>query len=229
MDVLRRDLAQLDDEQDRLLLGGRTARARASVLAIVALVVTGFLFGLLVVLGTAWRRAIDAENARLAERARTIEFQDRFIAILGHDLRTPLSSVKMGLALARRSVPTQTFKTIDRMEASVERMDRMIEQLLDLARSRFGAGIVVEPVAANLESIVHSVTDELRGAHPARALVVEASGNLDGAWDTDRKCALVRLPRPACSHCAARPGRSRRPLGAQRRSADPGPVARSAL
>jgi signal transduction histidine kinase len=191
MEVLRRDLARMDEEQDSLLLDGRAGRARAGVLAMVALVVTGFLFGLLVVLATAWRRATDAENARLAERARTIEFQDRFIAILGHDLRNPLSSVKMGLGVARRSVPTQALKTIDRMDASVERMERMIQQLLDLARSRFGAGIAVAPAAANLASIVHAVTEELRGAHPARVLVVAATGDLDGAWDADRLQQVV--------------------------------------
>jgi signal transduction histidine kinase len=201
MDVLLRDLARMDEEEDELLLNGRAARAHAGVLAIVALVVTGFLFGLLVVLGTAWRRATDAENARLAERARTIEFQDRFIAILGHDLRNPLTSVKMGLGLARRSAPPQTLRTIDRMEASVDRMERMIQQLLDLARSRFDASIVVAPAAANLERIVNAVADELRGAHPTRALVVEATGDLDGAWDTDRLQQVVsNLVGNALSH-----------------------------
>jgi CHASE3 domain sensor protein len=201
MDGLLRDLARMDEEEDQLLLNGRAARAHASVLAIVALVVTGFLFGLLVVLGTAWRRATNAENARLAERARTIEFQDRFIAILGHDLRNPLTSVKMGLSLARRSAPPQSLKTIDRMEASVERMERMIQQLLDLARSRFDASIVVAPAAANLERIVNAVADELRGAHPTRALIVEATGDLDGAWDMDRLQQVVsNLVGNALSH-----------------------------
>jgi signal transduction histidine kinase len=203
MPALRHDIAGMNDHEDRLLLEGRTTRARANVVAIVGLVATGFLFGLLAVFGAAARRAAEAENARLAERARTIEFQDRFIAILGHDLRNPLSAVRVGLATARRSAPDELHKTIDRMNASVDRMNRMIQQLLDLARSRLGGGIPVEPARANLEHIVRDVADELRSTHPARALVVESSGDLEGSWDADRLQQVVsNLVGNALSHGA---------------------------
>jgi signal transduction histidine kinase len=141
---------------------------------------------LLAVLGVAWRRAAEAERAQLAERARQTEFQERFVAILGHDLRNPLSAVRMGLALLRRTAPPESMRTLDRMDRSVARMERMIQQLLDLARSRIGGGIRIAPAPASLERIVNDVAEELRSAHPGRELVVEAGGDLDGAWDADR-------------------------------------------
>jgi len=49
-------------------------------------------------------RALAEQRAALAEKARIQEFQERFLAILGHDLRNPLASIDMGLGiLASRS------------------------------------------------------------------------------------------------------------------------------
>jgi signal transduction histidine kinase len=97
----------------------------------------------------------------------------------------------MGLATARRSATPEMLKTIDRMNASVDRMNRMIQQLLDLARSRLGGGIPIEPARADLERIVHDVAEELRSTHPERALVVESSGDTGGSWDADRLHQVV--------------------------------------
>ena len=51
------------------------------------------------------RRALAAERAALAEKARIQEFQERFLAILGHDLRNPLASIDMGAGLLRSDRP----------------------------------------------------------------------------------------------------------------------------
>jgi signal transduction histidine kinase len=186
MDALLDDVEAMNAHLDGFLLEGRAARSRANIRAFVALLVTGLLCGLLGVLGLAWRRAAETERAQLAERARQTEFQERFIAILGHDLRNPLSAVRMGLALLQRTAPQESLRTLDRMNRSVARMERMIQQLLDLARSRIGGGIRIELAPASLERIVNDVAEELRGAHPGRELLVESAGDLDGAWDADR-------------------------------------------
>jgi signal transduction histidine kinase len=185
MEALLHEVEATNADLDRFLRDGREARRRANVHAIVALVATGYLFGLLAVLVVTWRRAAEAERAQLAERAHRTEFQERFIAILGHDLRNPLSAVRMGLTLLKRTAPNESLGTIDRMNRSVVRMDRMIQQLLDLARSRMG-GIRIATAPTSLERIVSDVADELRSAYPGRELVVESAGDLDGAWDADR-------------------------------------------
>ena len=48
------------------------------------------------------RRALAEEKAALAEKARIQEFQERFLAILGHDLRNPLASIDMGTGILRQ-------------------------------------------------------------------------------------------------------------------------------
>jgi signal transduction histidine kinase len=48
-------------------------------------------------------RQAASENAKLAERARVQEFQERFLAILGHDLRNPLAAIDMGASLLKQT------------------------------------------------------------------------------------------------------------------------------
>ena len=84
--------------------------------------------------------APSAEQAALAEKARIQEFQERFLAILGHDLRNPLAAIDMGTGMLRQQGQTRRSRVIDRMRSSSLRMSRMIEQILDLTRSRLAGG-----------------------------------------------------------------------------------------
>jgi signal transduction histidine kinase len=72
------------------------------------------------------------------------------------------------------------------MASTAARMSRMIDQLLDLTRSRLGEGIAIVPVRTDLGKVVTDVANEARAAHPERALLVETRGDLDGEWDPDR-------------------------------------------
>ena len=131
-------------------------------------------------------RALAAERAGLAEKARTQQFQERFVAILGHDLRNPLSSIDMGLAiLQQRELDPGTIPVVSRMRKSTQRMSRMIEQILDLTRTRLADGLRVVPAPIELQTVIGIVVDELRAAFPKRAIDVHCPP-LVGRWDQDR-------------------------------------------
>ena len=133
-----------------------------------------------------------SENEVLQEHERTADLQERFAAILGHDLRNPLSSVAMGVqVLQSYRPPGQQQRTLDRMASSAARMSRMIDQLLDLTRCRLGGGIAVTPAPMNLGKLVTDVAEEASAAHPGHKLVVEAVGDLEGEWDSDRLAQVV--------------------------------------
>ena len=131
-------------------------------------------------------RLIAEENIRLTERAHIQEFQERFLAILGHDLRNPLAAIDMGAALLRqRSDGDATNRILGRIASSSLRMSRMIEQILDLTRTRLTGGLQLAPMAMDLHASLTKVVDELRIAHPARAIEVDCPA-LPGVWDPDR-------------------------------------------
>jgi signal transduction histidine kinase len=127
-----------------------------------------------------------ADEAVGIERARTEQFQERFLAILGHDLRNPLAAIKMSTGLLRKSAGARETKVLDRIASSSTRMARMIDQILDLTRSRLGGGLEVSPAAVDLCEILHQVVDELRVAHPSRVIVLRCEPPSAGTWDRDR-------------------------------------------
>lgn len=207
MEALEARLDELTTAEDRVLAAGRTWQRNSQSVVLASLDVAGISFGLFAGLVVFWTRTAEArrksaeleamrlraEKDVLAERERTAEFQERFMAILGHDLRNPLSSVAMGIQLLRRAgVAAQAAQpALDRMASSAARMSRMIDQLLDLTRSRLGGGIAILRVPMNLGKLVVDVVEEARAAHPERTLLVDASGDLEGQWDPDRLAQVV--------------------------------------
>jgi PAS domain S-box-containing protein len=131
-------------------------------------------------------RALTAQAAVLAEKARIQEFQERFLAILGHDLRNPLASIDMGAGLLRqRTTDPKMIRVLDRMNTSSRRMSRMIEQILDLTRSRLGSGLELKPEAMDLCETLTVIVDELKTAHVSRIIELRCPPLL-GTWDRDR-------------------------------------------
>jgi PAS domain S-box-containing protein len=131
-------------------------------------------------------RIVAAENAKLTERARVQEFQERFLAILGHDLRNPLAAIDMGAALLKQTLKdAATHRVLLRMSSSSLRMSRMIEQILDLTRSRLAGGLQIVPAPVDLTATVMKVVEELRLIHPSRVIIVDGP-SLEGRWDADR-------------------------------------------
>ena len=131
-------------------------------------------------------RELAAERAALAEKARVQECHERFGAILGHDLRNPLAAIDMRASLLKgKAVDATSERTVDRIEASARRMSRMIEQILDLTRTRLGGGLEVRPATLDIASMLSAILDELRIAHPGRNLMLSFPP-VTGLWDRDR-------------------------------------------
>ncbi|QRN98292.1 PAS domain-containing sensor histidine kinase [Archangium violaceum] len=136
----------------------------------------------------------------ITERKRTVErmqeearFRERFIGILGHDLRNPLNAISLSArALRRRGpLPPAQQQLAQRIEASAERMGKMIADILDLTRARLSGGIPLNLAPTNLPTVCQQVMEELTMAHPGRELVFEARGEGEGVWDPDRLAQVV--------------------------------------
>jgi PAS domain S-box-containing protein len=131
-------------------------------------------------------RSLAAQNAALEEKARIQQFQERFLAILGHDLRNPLAAIDMGSGILRQvSTDPASFRVLDRIDSSSRRMSRMIQQILDLTRSRLSGGIEVDPKPADLCRVLGSTVEELRAAYPHARIELQCPA-LNGTWDADR-------------------------------------------
>ncbi len=80
--------------------------------------------------------AVAVENAELYEQAsRAIAARDAVMAVVSHDLRSPLNSFNLSLELLRETHPAGPDRAIlDRMQRGVVHMNRLIEDLLDVSR-----------------------------------------------------------------------------------------------
>lgn len=136
--------------------------------------------------------------------------KERFLAILGHDLRNPLGAVitSAGFMLdsAKQSgdLPQPYLSLTEGVLRSGRRMHQMVGDLLEFARVSFGQTIPIERVLMDIEPVVRDVAAEVRASSPGREIRAEFVGDLRGEWDRDRLFqALTNLVGNAVQHGSA--------------------------
>lgn len=137
-----------------------------------------------------FNEAIDqAQTESMARYSRMLrEAQHLFLAILGHDVRTPLGAVSMGaqVLLMDQTLPSKALKVGLRILNSSKRMDAIIRDLLDFSTTHLGDGIPIDPRTVDLLEICRNTIDEAKTFHPDRQFELTAEGQLTGAWDGPR-------------------------------------------
>jgi signal transduction histidine kinase len=126
-------------------------------------------------------------EAAETEARRIGAVQEQLMAVVGHDLRTPLSVITLGAKmLLRQPLDESAARTVRRIEKSAGRMSAMIRDLLDFGRARRGQGIPFEPADVDVLEAVRGAVAEARAAHPARDVRFAADGALRLRADADR-------------------------------------------
>jgi signal transduction histidine kinase len=131
--------------------------------------------------------------------------RDTFLAMLGHDLRTPLGALASSLELiSRPELSTeQKARTLMVGKRSVASIGQMITDLLEYTRSRLGRGIEVLPRRGDLGELCVEALDEMRAAYPLRAFEGDFAGDLVASFDAPRmRQVLVNLLVNAVQHGA---------------------------
>lgn len=132
----------------------------------------------------AQQRLAATESALTAERE-VSELRDQFIAVLGHDLRTPLRAFKSFSTLLLRMPLDEEAASMTRlMLASASRMQVMVDNLLDLARGRSGGLNLTCDAKEPLEPVLRTVIAEAQASQPDR--VVETEFSLTEPVECDR-------------------------------------------
>jgi signal transduction histidine kinase len=131
------------------------------------------------------------------ERARRDELdrvKDVFLGAVGHDLRNPLNAVTTGASLLLQKTAlsddlVQRYAlAIDR---AARRMNRIIEDVLDLTRNKFAGGIPVELRPMDLADVCRGAVAEVQVANSDRTIEVSLGGNTTGLWDPARLGRVV--------------------------------------
>ncbi|MET0405345.1 MAG: PAS domain-containing sensor histidine kinase [Cystobacter sp.] len=115
--------------------------------------------------------------------------RERFVLTLTHDLRSPLAAAKTGAGLILRAPenPEKVQVWAGRISDAVDRMDRMISDLLDTNRLVAGEPLPMEFGPCDLADVARAVEEELSSRHGDRFLL-ETRGETQGVWN----CAGLR-------------------------------------
>ncbi len=135
----------------------------------------------------------EAIDQALAESAATFTDQstrtrDTFLAILGHDLRSPLATMTLaGDYLTRPEVGTDgTLQIGNRVKRSAATMTAMVHDLLEYARTQLGGSMPIKRHLADMEKICQAAIEDASAAHPDCRFELETSGELLDDFDRDR-------------------------------------------
>lgn len=119
-------------------------------------------------------------------------FAEQMVAIASHDLKNPLTAIKMATdLLARGERSSRDTELLGHIRQSSERAQRMIADLLDLALARVGRGIGITRRAVDLHQVIERSVNELRVAFPQAKLIHVQVGAGLAEVDADRMDQLV--------------------------------------
>ncbi len=135
------------------------------------------LFSQLISLQLAAEERHERNLVELDGQREAASLREQFIAVLGHDLRNPLSSIGMGAdLLLRKATEPADRRVLGRIRSSAQRIAALVDDVMDLARGRLGGGIKLRPQSVDDLSVrLHHVIDEVRAAHPTRSITLSTT------------------------------------------------------
>jgi PAS domain S-box-containing protein len=138
-------------------------------------------------------KALEKKSADLAS---AVQSRDTFLSIASHELRTPVTLMKMQIERSRRNLARdegdtpsarRMSDTLDRVETSFERLAKLIERMFDV--SHIGTGrLGLELERVELAPLVAEVADRFREELESAGieLTLDLAENPVGFWDRHR-------------------------------------------
>jgi signal transduction histidine kinase len=135
-------------------------------------------------------------QAAQLELEQNLQHQRRFLADVSHELRTPLTSLRGNLDLLRREPPipeADRSDILDDMAAETQRLIRLVNDLLNVARADARREMQPEPV--RVRGLMDDLGRQARVLEPERAITWEAPEGLLALADPDalRQVLLILL------------------------------------
>lgn len=112
------------------------------------------------------------------------ERRNLFLAMLGHDLRTPVQVIQMtAILLQRISAGEKVAAAARRLIDHGTRMSALLGQLIQINKSNMSLGIKIAPAPQNMALLLGEELDQIQCAYPDTQLDLQVSGPTNGVWD----------------------------------------------
>ncbi|RYF12367.1 MAG: PAS domain-containing sensor histidine kinase, partial [Deltaproteobacteria bacterium] len=129
-----------------------------------------------------------SERAIAAEQQAQAKFEKNLIGIVSHDLRNPVSAIRLsaGLVLREPELTVKTRRNMGRISLLAERMERMIHDLLDFTAIRIGGGLHLHPVQTNIDELALQRVEEIALSNQSHDIMLKKRGTGRAFVDPDR-------------------------------------------
>jgi signal transduction histidine kinase len=114
--------------------------------------------------------------------------REAVMSSLVHDLRSPLTAIKISLDLLKRRIQQSISKTdslFERLEKNINRIDKMIGTILDVALVRSGKGLKLVYIEQDLRTVIHPIVDDFKKIYGQDRIHWKEGSEIVGKWNTE--------------------------------------------
>jgi signal transduction histidine kinase len=135
-------------------------------------------------------------STTVREKSEALDARNEFLDIASHELKTPITSLKLQLQLLQRRLGRQPELTpaeleqltfLTKVDRQVNRLVKIVEQLLDVSRAERKV-MELELESISLNELISQLTERMAGdiQNAKCTLKIDLSGQLNGFWDPFR-------------------------------------------
>ena len=113
--------------------------------------------------------------------------KDAFISMASHELRNPLTALKMQTSLLRRQLTRQGIEApaLSSMEAQLNKVIRLVEELLDVSKIQAGR-LEYRQETVDLDALLREIIDTMQHTNPSHTILMRGTVQCCLMGDRDR-------------------------------------------
>ncbi|EFH85266.1 PAS domain-containing sensor histidine kinase [Ktedonobacter racemifer] len=115
--------------------------------------------------------------------------KDAFISMASHELKTPLTALKLQTALLHRQLAKQgipaSAPALSNMEGQINKVTRLVDELLDVSKIQAGRLEYLQETV-NLDALLREITETMQQTSPSHRIVVRGIVETSLIGDRDR-------------------------------------------
>ncbi|GHO54500.1 PAS domain S-box protein [Ktedonobacter robiniae] len=115
--------------------------------------------------------------------------KDAFISMASHELRNPLTALKLHTTLLRRQLAKQGLQAsapaLSSMETQINKVTRLVEELLDVSKIQAGR-LEYRQEAVDLDALLREIAEIMQQTHPSHRILVRGVVQASLMADRDR-------------------------------------------
>jgi len=128
-------------------------------------------------------------NQDLMDEREAAELREQFIAVLGHDVRNPLSAILTATQIMQgmKDIPARASGLVHMINGSAQRISGLIDDVVDFTKGKMGGGLGIELCKNTLISnMLEQVVSELASKYAQRHIIVDIAPHISLLCDAGR-------------------------------------------